>query len=88
MIANAINLQLVPRLLGPTQTAGGRIYVAFDLSASQWDSIKEQTTVLAEATGGPQADAQRIPRDRRPAPGRRWRRALLARSTPPAGGAA
>jgi hypothetical protein len=52
MIADAVNLQLVPRLLGPTQTAGGRIFVEFNLSAQMWGSIKEQTTALAEATGG------------------------------------
>jgi hypothetical protein len=53
MIADAINVQLLPRVVGAVQSRGGRIFVAFDLSASMWGSIKEQTNALAESVGGP-----------------------------------
>ena len=52
LITDALNLQLVPRVLGPTQTAGGRIGVRFDLDAKLRGSFREEADAFSVALGG------------------------------------
>jgi HK97 family phage portal protein len=52
LISDALNLQLVPRVLGPVQTANGRIRVRFDLEAKLRGSFREEADAFSVALGG------------------------------------
>jgi HK97 family phage portal protein len=52
LIADGLNRQLVPRLLGPVQTAGGRIFVRFDLDDKLRGSFREEADAFSVALGG------------------------------------
>jgi HK97 family phage portal protein len=52
MIAEAVNAQLVPLILGPTQTAGGRIFTRFSLEEKLRGSFREEADAFSVALGG------------------------------------
>jgi HK97 family phage portal protein len=88
LIADQMNAFLPERVLGATQTAGGRITARFDISTQQWGSIKEQTNALAESVGGPWQTVNEARAELGLPPLPDGDRLYPPRAAPPAGGAA
>lgn len=52
LLEDGLNAQLVPRVFGPVQSGGGRIYVEHLIEAKLRGSFREQSQVFALASGG------------------------------------